>query len=61
MIAFDTEYKVSVEKKRSDSDELYYTDIRASDLKGSAGFEHLNKVLTGYLLKKLLQKEPGEM
>lgn len=61
MIAFDAEYKVRVEKKRSDSDELYYTDIKASDLTGCAGFEHLNKVMTGHLLKKLLQQEPGEM
>ncbi|KPK72434.1 hypothetical protein AMJ87_04825 [candidate division WOR_3 bacterium SM23_60] len=57
MIAFDAEYKVKVEKKRSDSEELYYTDIKASDLIGCAGFEHLNKVMTGHLLKKLLQKE----
>lgn len=61
MIAFDAEYKVRVEKKRSDSDELYYTDIKASDLIGCAGFEHLNKVMTGHLLKNLLQRALGEI
>lgn len=57
MIAFDSEYKVRVEKKRSDNDELYSTEIKASDLIGCAGFDHLNKVMTGHLLKKLLQRE----
>jgi hypothetical protein len=57
MIAFDADYKVKVEKKRSDTEELYYTEIKASDLVGCAGFDHLNKVMTGHLLKKLLQKE----
>ncbi len=60
MIAFDAEYTVKVEKKRSDSEELYCAEIKASDLIGCAGFEHLNKVMTGHLLKKLLQKEKIE-
>jgi hypothetical protein len=57
MIAFDAEHKIKVEKKRSDSDDLYYAEIKAGDLIGSAGFDHLNKVMTGHLLKKLLQRE----
>jgi len=36
MTAFDTEYKVKVEKKRGDSDELYCTEIKGSDLIGCA-------------------------
>lgn len=57
MIPFDAEYKVKVEKKRSDSDELYLTEINGSDLSGCAGFDHLNKIMTGYLLKKLIKKK----
>lgn len=56
MTPFDAEFKVKVEKKKVDSDELYITEISASDLSGCAGAEHLNKVMTGYLLKKLLKK-----
>jgi len=60
MTAFDAEFKVKVEKKKSDSDELYFTDIKATDLTGSTGFDHLNKVMTGYLLKKLMKKQQEE-
>ncbi len=56
MTAFDSDYKVKVEKKRVDSDELYVTEIKGKDLVGCAGFDHLNKVMTGYLLKKLIKK-----
>ncbi len=56
MIAFDAEYPIKVEKKHIDSDECYTTEIKASDLIGSAGFEHLNRLMTGYILKKLLTK-----
>lgn len=54
MIPFDAEYRIKVEKKRSDSDELYLAEISGKDLKGCAGSEHLNKVMTGYLLRKLI-------
>ena len=57
MMAFDAEYKIKVEKKNADTNELYYVDIKASDLPGCAGFDHLNKVMTGYLLKKLIKKQ----
>ncbi len=57
MSAFDSEYKVKVEKRHHDSDELYITEIKGKDLAGCAGFEHLNKVMTGYLLKKLIKKQ----
>jgi len=56
MITFDAEYPIKVEKKHMDSDECYITEIKAPDLVGSAGFEHLNKVMTGYILKKLISK-----
>lgn len=55
MIPFDAEYRIKVEKKRSDSDELYMTEISGKDLKGCAGSEHLNKVMTGHLLRKLIR------
>jgi hypothetical protein len=56
MTAFDREFKIQVEKKKMDSDELYMTEINVSDLTGCAGFDHLNKVLTGHLLKKIMKK-----
>ncbi len=56
MIAFDAEYPIKVEKKHIDSDECYITEVKATDLTGSAGFEHINRVMTGYILKKLLGK-----
>ncbi|MCX7994998.1 MAG: hypothetical protein N3A65_04395 [candidate division WOR-3 bacterium] len=56
MLAFDAEYPIKVEKKHPDSDECYMTEIKAVDLVGSAGFEHINRVMTGYILKKLLTK-----
>jgi hypothetical protein len=46
-----------VEKKKIDSDELYMTDINVTDLPGCVGFDHLNKVLTGYLLKKVMKTD----
>jgi hypothetical protein len=57
MTAFDADYKIVVEKKKMDSDELYLTDIKVTDLPGCAGFDHLNKVLTGYLLRKVMKTE----
>lgn len=54
MLAFDIEYPIKVEKKHIDSDECYMTEIKITDLIGSAGFEHLNRVMTGYILKRLL-------
>jgi hypothetical protein len=57
MTAFDAEYKIKVEKKRIDSDDLYITEINVTDLNGCVGFDHLNKVLTGYLLKKVMKTE----
>jgi hypothetical protein len=57
MTTFDAEYAIKVEKKKPDSEELYSTTIKATDLAECAGFEHLNKVMTGYLLKKLLKKK----
>jgi hypothetical protein len=54
MTIFDAEYTIKVEKKRTESDELYYTDIKGKDLSGCAGFEHFNKVMTGYLIKKIV-------
>lgn len=59
MITFDAEYPIKVEKKHIDSDECYITEIKAPDLVGCAGFEHLNRVMTGYILKKLLAKKEG--
>jgi hypothetical protein len=56
MTAFDSEYKVKVEKKHTDRDELYTAEINGSDLIGCTDFDHLNKVMTGYLLKKLMKK-----
>ncbi len=56
MTPFDAEYKIKVEKKHTDSEELYYTDIKGSDLIGCTDFDHLNRVMTGYLLKKLMAK-----
>ncbi len=56
MITFDAEYPIKVEKKHIDSDECYTTEIKATDLVGCAGFEHLNSVMTGYILRKLLAK-----
>lgn len=57
MITFDAEYPIKVEKKNIDTDECYITEIKATDLAGSAGFDHLNKVMTGYILKKLIGKK----
>lgn len=57
MTAFDREFKIQVEKKKMDSDELYMAEINVADLSGCAGFDHLNKVLTGHLLKKIMKKE----
>ncbi len=57
MITFDAEYPIKVEKKHVDSEECYITEIKASDLVGCADFDHLNSVMTGYILKKLLQKK----
>lgn len=54
MTIFDSDYAVKVEKKNTETDELYYTDIKGQDLEGCAGFEHLNKIMTGYLIKKVL-------
>lgn len=54
MTIFDAEYAIKVEKKRTESDELYFTDIKGKDLAGCAGFEHFNKVMTGYLIRKVL-------
>ena len=60
MTIFDADYSIKVEKKKPESDELYYTDIRSKDLDDCAGFDHLNKILTGYLIKKVLvPKEPA--
>lgn len=62
MALFDAEYRVKVEKKKIDTDELYIADINGNDLVGCAGLEHLNKVMTGYLLKKLMtsrEKQEG--
>ncbi len=56
MLAFDAEYPIKVEKKHVDSDECYLTEIKAVDLIGSTGFEHINRTMTGYILKKLLHK-----
>ncbi|MEO0162236.1 MAG: hypothetical protein ABIL74_08190, partial [candidate division WOR-3 bacterium] len=56
MLAFDAEYPIKVEKKHVDSDECYLTEIKAVDLIGSTGFEHINRMMTGYILKKLLHK-----
>jgi hypothetical protein len=60
MTSFDAEFKVKVEKKNMESDELYNTEIKGSDLVGCTDFEHLNKVMTGYLLKKLMKRKPQE-
>ena len=60
MALFDAEYTVKVEKKKVDTDELYITDINGKDLAGCAGLEHLNKVMTGYLLKKLMMSKEQE-
>jgi len=57
MTAFDADYKIVVEKKKMESDELYLTDIKVTDLPGCAGFDHLNKVLTGYLLRKVMKTD----
>ncbi|MGB9721371.1 MAG: hypothetical protein ACPL28_07850 [bacterium] len=57
MITFDAEYPIKVEKKHVDSDECYLAEIKAADLVGCAGFENLNRVMTGYILKKLLAKQ----
>ena len=43
--------------KDQKSDELYNTEIQGSDLVGCTDFEHLNKVMTGYLLKKLMKQK----
>ncbi|MBE0432551.1 hypothetical protein IBX73_03685 [candidate division WOR-3 bacterium] len=59
MTIFDADYSIKVEKKRSESDELYYADIKSKDLDDCAGFDHLNKIMTGYLIKKvLIRREP---
>lgn len=57
MTAFDAEFKVKVEKKNVENDELYNTEIKGSDLIGCTDFEHFNKVMTGYLLKKLMKQK----
>jgi len=57
MTAFDADYNIKVEKKKVDSEELYSVDIKGTDLIGCSGFDHLNKVLTGYLLKKLIKRQ----
>ncbi len=59
MTIFDAEYTIKVEKKRTESDELYYADIKGKDLSGCAGFEHFNKIMTGYLIKKVLTEKEG--
>lgn len=59
MMLFDSEYKITVEKKKSDSEDLYVTEICGNDLNGCAGFDHLNKVMSGYLLSKLIKKDEG--
>lgn len=57
MTNFDADFKVKVEKKNVENDELYNTEIKGSDLVGCTDFEHLNKVMTGYLLKKLMKQK----
>ncbi|HIE05667.1 MAG TPA: hypothetical protein EYP58_02590 [bacterium (Candidatus Stahlbacteria)] len=57
MTSFDADYKLKVEKKDSQTGKLYTTDIKGTDLVGCAGFDHLNKVLTGHLLKRLMAKK----
>lgn len=57
MTLFDSEFKVTVEKKKTDSEELYVAEINGNDLNGCAGFDHLNKVMSGYLLSKLMKKD----
>lgn len=57
MSIFDAEFAIKVEKKRTDSDELYHVDIKGKDLDGCAGFEHLNKVMTGHLIRKVLSRQ----
>ncbi len=57
MAIFDVDYLIKVEKKRAETDELYYTDIKSTDLDDCPGFDHLNKVMTGHLIKKILIKK----
>lgn len=57
MTIFDADYAIKVEKKRTDSDELYQAEIKGKDIDGCAGFDHLNKVMTGHLLKKVLARQ----
>ncbi len=54
MTIFDADHAIKVEKKKSETDELYYTDIKGKDLEACAGFDNLNKVMTGHLIKKIL-------
>ncbi len=54
MTIFDSDYAIKVEKKKTETDELYYADIKGQDLEGCAGYDHLNKVMTGHLIKKIL-------
>jgi len=56
MSPFDAEYRVKVEKMETDTEKLYTVEINGTDLYGCAGFEHLNKVLTGHILKKLITR-----
>ncbi len=56
MMLFDAEFKIKVEKKKTDSQDLYVAEINGNDLAGCAGFDHLNKVMSGYLLSKLMKK-----
>ena len=60
MTIFDSEYAIKVEKKNTETDELDYTDIKGQDLDGSAGFEHLNKIMTGHLIKRILNATEGK-
>jgi hypothetical protein len=57
MVTFDSDYVIKVEKKNADTNEFYMTEIKATDLVNCAGFEHLNKVMTGYMLKKLMARQ----
>ena len=57
MTPFDADYNIKVEKKETDTEKLYTANIKGTDLIGCTGFERLNKVLTGHLLKKLMSKK----
>ena len=60
MTIFDADYAVKVEKKRTETDELYYTNIKGKDLDDCPGFDHLNKIMTGHLIKKILAGKEEE-